>query len=922
MDWKGKWIWDRGEERPVNYYLYLRKTFELAGKPARAEARVCADSRYKLWVNGRFVCRGPVRSDPRWQYYDVVDLAPYLRPGKNVIAALVHHYGTGTFAYILSRAALLFDAALSYRDAPLVGSGVGLLNPEIEGGVGLRTSGSATASSQHGVRESNSRTNIGGGRGSSRASWSAVSDHRFESAIVDRDDPAKAKASQTSLSQSIVSDETWKVLPAQAWFPDLPRMEVQLEFNEVYDANLAPEGWTEPHFDDSAWAQAKVIGEVGTSPWQNLTPREIPFMFEREVFPKAVLEAGICDPVGIELPRDNKVPVAAIMSREAKDKRDGVISDPQGICRRPSVEDIFEVRPLNPGGKTERSVFHLWQEANVGQGGLTVLPLSEEERYAGKGVYVTLDFGREIAGHPRIRLSTRGKGIVDIGYGELLDGQGKVHPYRAGVNYADRYIIRIPSPPAPLPHGARGDVTTVQEWEAFDKRAFRYMELDFRDVTEPVTVESVSVLFSTYPVEWRGSFECSDERLNEIWRIGAYTVQLNMEDAYTDCPWRERAQWWGDARIEALSNYYAFGDRRLVRQGIRHIGQSQREDGATIPFWPGSYGEVIPAFCLYWIMSIWDYYMFTGDEALVREMEPKVRKLIKWFEGFKDKRGLLTNVPGWMFIEWTAGDLKGTVSALNCLYYRALVDASKIARLAGEDRAGLQYRRRAEQVKAAINSHLYDPKRRAYPEYWSDGAFAPKVSQMVNGLVSAYGIAPVGRRKAVLEYALDPKNDVVPTGSFFAYYLLLGLFENGMVQEALDYIRTNWGKMLDWGATTFWEHWHPENSLCHGWASAPTIHLPAYVLGVRPTEPGFRRFVVAPNPTDLAWANGTIPTPRGDIRVEWHRDKAGFHLTVWVPEGSEADVRLPSIGPKAIHLADRPESFTVRGPGDFDFQSK
>jgi alpha-L-rhamnosidase len=744
MHWNGKWIWDSGDEKPVNYYLFIRKTFDLAEIPTGAMANICADSRYKLWVNGRFVARGPVRSDPRWQYYDVLNLASYLKKGKNVIAALVHHYGTGTFSYILGRGGFLFDAP------------------------GL----------------------------------------------------------------NLASDESWKSLPGEAWFRDIPRMDIQLEFNEVYDANLAPEGWTDLDFDDSSWQSARVV----TGPWQNLTPREIPFMYEHERFPVKVLEAGVCDPVGIELPENNKVPVAIIMSRERRDKTDGKIKEP-------------------------------------GKHKFMVNPLSEEDRYSKKGVYVILDFGREIAGFPRIHITTKGQGTIDLGYGELLDADGKVNPHRANVNYADRYRIK------PGTH----------EWETFDRRAFRYMQVDFRGLTKPVTIE-ISVNFSTYPVTWHGEFECSDERLNEIWRIGAYTVQLNMEDAYTDCPWRERTQWWGDARIEALSNYYAFGDTHLVRQGIRQIGQSQRADGAMIPFWPGSYDTVIPAFCLYWIMSIWDYYMFTGDDSLIPEVFPKIQKLIGWFEGFKDKHGLLTDVGNWMFIEWTNSELEGTVSALNCLYVEALRNASSLAELAHDDKAAKAYANRAEEVRNAINTHLFDPERGAYPEYWSEAkqAFSPKISQMVNGLIAAYDLSPE-RKMAVLKHVLDPKNEIVPAGSFFAYYLLLGMLRNGMVHEALDYIRTNWGRMLDWGATTFWEQWNTNNSLCHGWASAPTSHLPGFILGVRPTEPGFKRFTVSPNPGDLVWAKGVIPTPHGSIEIEWSKEE----LTIVVPEGTIADVSLP-----------------------------
>ena len=510
---------------------------------------------------------------------------------------------------------------------------------------------------------------------------------------------------------------------------------------------------------------------------------------------------------------------------------------------------------------------------NNGKGVCTVYPLPPDQRATGRAVYLVLDFGREVAGMPKIRVSTKGTGTIDLGYGELLEG-GNVNPHRHGVNYADRYIMK----------------PGEQEWEVFDRRAFRYMQIDFRNITEPVTVESVSVNFNTYPVEWKGEFACSDTRLNDIWRIGAYTVQLNMEDAYTDCPWRERTQWWGDARIEAMSNYYAFGDHKLMRQGIIQIGQSQNEEGRTACFYPGVFNSYIPSFCLIWVGSIWDYYTYTGDAELVKEMYPKVEKLIGYFEKFRDKNGLISNVPGWMFIEWTQQEYEGTVSALNCFYYETLTHASNMARIAGDPAGVEKYAGMAEVLKSAINTRLYDPERGAYPEYWSEEkqAFSPRTSQMVNGLVAAYDIAPDARRKDVLRYCMDPAKNAVPAGSYFAYYYLQALLHNGYIQESLDYMRKNWGVMLDWGATTFWEHWNTGSSLCHGWASAPTTHLPAYILGVRPAEPGFKRATIAPNTGDLRWARGTVPTPLGLDIAERSRDRVEDHRQVVQHDGCDS----------------------------------
>ena len=74
----------------------FRRAFELSAVPGHSRARVSADSRYVLFVNGAEAGRGPARSQPSRQRYDAWDIAPYLRQGRNVVAVLVTYYGRPT----------------------------------------------------------------------------------------------------------------------------------------------------------------------------------------------------------------------------------------------------------------------------------------------------------------------------------------------------------------------------------------------------------------------------------------------------------------------------------------------------------------------------------------------------------------------------------------------------------------------------------------------------------------------------------------------------------------------------------------------------------------------------------------------------------------------------------------------------------
>ncbi len=128
--WHGSWIWFEAprirlrtltepELEPAAHDRYgmLRRTFDVDVVPPHVPARVTADSRYALWVNGTEVSRGPIRSNPRLLTYDIVDLAPHLRTGHNVIAILARFYGQSTrwwmpapVTYTLGAGCVAFEA--------------------------------------------------------------------------------------------------------------------------------------------------------------------------------------------------------------------------------------------------------------------------------------------------------------------------------------------------------------------------------------------------------------------------------------------------------------------------------------------------------------------------------------------------------------------------------------------------------------------------------------------------------------------------------------------------------------------------------------------------------------------------------------------------------------------------------------------
>lgn len=112
--WKAQWITAFENQNETNTWIVFRKEVNLSAKPSTLNAKIAADSKYWLWINGKLVVfegslkRGP---NPNDTYYDEINIAPYLSSGKNTIAVLLWYFGKEGFAHKSSgKSGLIFDA--------------------------------------------------------------------------------------------------------------------------------------------------------------------------------------------------------------------------------------------------------------------------------------------------------------------------------------------------------------------------------------------------------------------------------------------------------------------------------------------------------------------------------------------------------------------------------------------------------------------------------------------------------------------------------------------------------------------------------------------------------------------------------------------------------------------------------------------
>jgi hypothetical protein len=188
---------------------------------------------------------------------------------------------------------------------------------------------------------------------------------------------------------------------------------------------------------------------------------------------------------------------------------------------------------------------------------------------------------------------------------------------------------------------------------------------------------------------------------------------------------------------------------------------------------------------------------------------------------------------------------------------------------------------------------------------WRDGWDAEKnqpveqISQHMSALAILLGVKRDARarlaREVLLKATKQRKGKILAASPFFYAYVLEALIEAGCHKEAIDIIREKWGAMIDAGATTFWEMWEVTvESRCHAWSASPVYHLMQQILGVMPTEPGWKSARIAPFAGNLEFAKGTVPSPHGKIHVEW--EKAGedqLACRIDIPPGIKAEFVSP-----------------------------
>ncbi len=387
---------------------------------------------------------------------------------------------------------------------------------------------------------------------------------------------------------------------------------------------------------------------------------------------------------------------------------------------------------------------------------------------------------------------------------------------------------------------------------------------------------------------------------------------------------RDRLIWSGDLYFAQRTVYYAFAQPTYMRDSLKMLAFNQTPEGYVqacpypenaVPPASGDYGPFPSDEFAAWLVPVaWEHLLYTDDVETLKEIYPALKRLLGYLGSRIGDDGFFVQNPATSkhACNLDLGDTRKR-AYMNVLLWGVFFDAARIAERLGNKDDSAAALKTAEVIRRALFEKLWDEKQGRHIGAVETRGFGAEA----NALALSMGLLSQDQAERV-----SRKVSKIGHGKFQGL-MSRGLFSYGFGQKGMKAIyEHNWLKLVDpgWkGAATTTEcmgmgtrGWgdesHPDTAIGYQFS--------AYILGIVPLEPGFRRFQVRPLPVkEVRWARGLVLTPHGAIEAGWETTGTVFRLKLTVPGGTEADVVLP-VG-ESVLVNGKPGKVSGLGKGSY-----
>lgn len=495
------------------------------------------------------------------------------------------------------------------------------------------------------------------------------------------------------------------------------------------------------------------------------------------------------------------------------------------------------------------------------------------------GEFVTADLGVNYTGFIGARLTAHQPARILFLFDELLT--------EGNVNFRRLDCVNV------ISYELQPGVYEVETIEPYTLKYLKILALEGE-----CTVEHVRLRDFSYPDVWEAHFAASDERLNRIFAAARETFRPNAVDVFMDCPSRERGAWLCDSFYAGRVARDLCGDTRLERDFFENYLLPERflhiPDGMLPMCYPCDHhlAQYIPNWALWFVTQLEEYLARSGDRELVDALRSRVLRMFQYFDRFRNADGLLENLEGWVFIEWSrANDLTQDVNfPSNMLYAQAREAAGRLYDLP-------DYIADARRLRETIRRQSFDGRFFVDNAVRRDGRLESTTNrtEVCQYYAFYYGVAtpathPELWRTLVEDFGPQRRQtkswpEIAPANMLPGFNLRLDLLsQHGYTREFLDDTVALMLPMADLTGT-LWENDHTEGSLNHLFAAHIAHLLYRAALGLAEVDTVNRRVRVRFTDTPLDWCEGRIPTPDGFISLRWRKTAEGIRHHLEAPAG-------------------------------------
>ena len=312
---------------------------------------------------------------------------------------------------------------------------------------------------------------------------------------------------------------------------------------------------------------------------------------------------------------------------------------------------------------------------------------------SGDYAYETLDFSRIVTGIVEVEIIAGNAGEVFFAFDEILSDEKlkTIKPFRGDTANVFKWTVKKAG---------------VYNLSAFEPYAFRYANV----ITSAGVKANVKVRAYENPEAGKMLFGCDDKKIEQIMEAARHTFAHNAVDLLTDCPSRERAGWLSDSFFSSVAERVFTGDNKVERAFLQNYilaDKSGHPKGMIPRCYPADYYEedgFIPNWSLWYILEIYKYFTQYGYDETVEKSRANVEGVLNYFVDFENEFGVLEDLKGWIFVEWSAANNSDHINGINvpsnACYYASLLAAAKVYGIKG-------LKEKAEKVKDYLLKNAY-----------------------------------------------------------------------------------------------------------------------------------------------------------------------------------------------------------------------